>query len=114
MLLPGSLSRQNHTNSKMQPTKGINANRIYHPLLPVSCKRLKFNAKDGINIAKDHKVENIDSPISTSTINVPIEIMKLNRKKYQYSFRRARPVKVAYLEKTLEIASPNDISTGLL
>jgi hypothetical protein len=37
------------------------------------------------------------------------QMMKLSRKKYQNSERRARPEKVAYFENTLLIASPKFI-----
>jgi hypothetical protein len=43
-------------------------------------------------------------------IEIAVLTSVVNRTAYQNSLRRARPLKVAYFVKKLEIAAPNDIS----
>ena len=65
------------------------------PLLPTSCILLTPTAIAGTKTAIEYKLANSGNLNNPQTIPKPSEIIRLNRKKYQYSLLLARPLNVA-------------------
>ena len=99
LLSPGSLSLIRKIRRTIHPRIGISPMSHHQPLRPVSCRRRKKTAREGNSVAKLKMVpraSNLERITTMSTTARAMKIRLLNRTKYQYSLRRARPENVAY------------------
>src|SRR5579863_943037 len=124
---PGLPSSAHRTMRAIPPNAGMSPISISHPLIPMSCSRRAQTARDGTKAASPYTAKRIpnmapsadprvvvnDAKISNSSTSA---ITMLTSVKIQYSLRRERPVKSAYLRQTIryhsmafspEIASAN-------
>ena len=89
LLLPGWLSNKKNTNRTIEPINGISIIKYHQALLPVSCNLRAINAKPGIMVINPQR-------IGANGITIKrMLMMMLNNTKYQYSLRRALPLKLA-------------------
>jgi hypothetical protein len=86
------------TISQINPIIGINKMSCIHPLLPISWSLLAPRANEGTMTAKLYTPLTIPyvSQANAERTLIIILTIQLNKKKYQYSVRVARPLKVAY------------------
>ncbi len=99
-LTPGVLSKQAKTISTMMPTP-VNVMRNHQPERPVSCSRRQRTARLGTTVASEQRVPIIVGALDAAEIiSSMIPITPTTSCQYQYSLRRARPLKPVYCDRT--------------
>ena len=99
---PGLLSVQYQTRRSIPPTIGISPIRRNQPLFPMSCRRRAETARSGMNMAIYQIQMNAFIRGASNAADrmprkmaMPIEQRVAKSFQYQYSERRARPLKSA-------------------
>src|SRR5215213_4986070 len=108
---PGVESMHSKTNST-KPPNGMKEIRYQAPERPVSWSRRMFAAREGSARARRTSTLSAGTPqvIWSMTLATATARTKA-RTNHQYSERRARPEKVAYLRRHVETASVKDMDT---
>ena len=100
LLSPGSLPEKPITIPRIKPNTGSNHTNSHQPLMFMSCNLLTARAVVGNIVAKTYRPESAGPSKPKNWKSMIISDMEINdvqRVNIQYSLRRARPLKTAYL-----------------